>query len=55
MASCAATFILDKTDIFFLCPMLISNLALKAGSSKHGKAALAEVGSNCVTASGLKL
>lgn len=35
--------------------ILIEKLALKAGSSKQGKAILAAVGSNCVDASILKL
>lgn len=34
--------------------ILIKKLALKAGSSKQGKAILAAVGSNCVDASTLK-
>jgi len=35
--------------------MLIWNLAFSAGSSKHGKALRASVGSNCVVASHLVL
>lgn len=55
MGSCMATFMLERTDIFCGCAILISNLALNAGSSKQGKAALAEVGSNWVAPSCLKM
>jgi hypothetical protein len=42
--------ILDKAVIFFRLVILMSNLALYKGSSKQGKAILANCGSNCVTA-----
>jgi len=41
-------------DISLVLPKLTSNFALNAGSSKHGKALRASVGSNCVTATYLK-
>lgn len=47
-------FIFDKVVTFDGLVTLIVNLALKAGSSKHGKALLASVGENCVLASILK-
>lgn len=53
MTSTAATLMLDNTEIFCGWAILISNLALKAGSSKQGKAVRANTGSNMVTASSL--
>lgn len=46
--------ILDSARCFGSLLILTENLALKAGSSKHGKAVLANVGSNCVAASTLR-
>ena len=40
----------DIEDMSFVRPKWILNLAFKAGSSKHGKALLASVGWNWVTA-----
>lgn len=48
------TCILDKVVMFDGLVKLMVNLALKDGSSKHGKALLASVGENCVLANNLK-
>ena len=41
---------LDRATMFLVRPRLISKVALRAGSSKQGKAFLADVGSKCVVA-----
>ena len=44
---------LDTEDMCVSLARWTSNVALRAGSSKHGKAFLASVGWNCVTANTL--
>ena len=49
-APASLTGMLEMEVMLLVLPRLTSNLALRAGSSKHGKDLLASVGSNWDTA-----